>query len=60
MHLPHLIAPVINDSKKAANALKWVVNEMENRYSLFAGKGVKESSTDTNSPHRSPERKLEL
>ena len=46
MHLPHLIAPVINDSKKAANALKWVVNEMENRYSLFAGKGVKDMSQE--------------
>lgn len=35
--LPHLIAPVVNDSKKASNALKWAVNEMENRYSLFVG-----------------------
>ena len=42
IQLPHLIAPVINDSKKAANALKWVVNEMESRYSIFAGKGVKD------------------
>ena len=40
--LPHLIAPVVNDSKKAANALKWAVNEMENRYTLFAGAGVKD------------------
>ncbi|NLF79984.1 MAG: DNA translocase FtsK, partial [Clostridia bacterium] len=42
--LPHLIAPVINDSKKASNALKWAVNEMENRYTLFAGEGVKDIS----------------
>ncbi len=40
--LPHLIAPVINDGKKASNALKWVVNEMENRYTVFAGAGVKD------------------
>ncbi len=44
--LPHLIAPVVNDSRKASNALKWVVNEMENRYSLFAG------SSSTGSPCR--------
>jgi DNA segregation ATPase FtsK/SpoIIIE, S-DNA-T family len=42
LNLPHLIAPLINDSKKAANALKWAVNEMDNRYSLFAGVGVKD------------------
>ena len=40
--LPHLIAPVVNDSKKASNALKWVVNEMENRYSLFVGASCKD------------------
>ncbi|MCR4963653.1 MAG: DNA translocase FtsK [Firmicutes bacterium] len=40
--LPHLLAPVVSDSKKAANALKWVVNEMENRYSLFVGAAVKD------------------
>ncbi len=40
--LPHLLAPVVSDNKKAANALKWVVNEMENRYSLFVGAAVKD------------------
>ena len=39
--VPHLIAPVVTDPKKAAGALRWVVNEMENRYKLFAGSGVK-------------------
>ena len=40
--LPHLISPVVTDPKKAAGALKWIVGEMEKRYSLFAGTGVKD------------------
>ncbi|MBM7623448.1 FtsK/SpoIIIE family DNA translocase [Sporohalobacter salinus] len=39
--IPHLIAPVVTDPKKAASALKWVVQEMENRYELFADSGAK-------------------
>jgi len=40
--MPHLNSPVVTDLKKAAPSLKWVVNEMENRYSLFAAAGVKD------------------
>lgn len=39
--IPHLLAPVITDPKKAATALKWVVEEMETRYQLFADAGVR-------------------
>ena len=40
--IPHLISPVVTDSKKAATALRWMVNEMENRYEMFAAAGVKD------------------
>ena len=40
--IPHLLIPVVTDPKKAAGALAWAVQEMENRYNLFAGKGVRD------------------
>ena len=35
--LPHLMVPVITEPERAKAALKWAVNEMENRYRRFAG-----------------------
>jgi len=40
--IPHLLVPVVTDPKKAAGALNWAVNEMVERYNLFALKGVKD------------------
>lgn len=40
--IPHLLIPVVTDPKKAAGALAWAVQEMENRYQLFAAKGVRD------------------
>lgn len=40
--LPHLMAPVVTNPKKAATALKWIVTEMESRYELFASLGVRD------------------
>ncbi|OLP65913.1 DNA translocase SftA [Bacillus pumilus] len=41
-HIPHLVSPVITDAKTATAALKWVVDEMERRYELFAHSGVRD------------------
>ena len=40
--IPHLLIPVVTDPKKAAGALAWAVQEMDNRYELFAKKGVRD------------------
>jgi S-DNA-T family DNA segregation ATPase FtsK/SpoIIIE len=39
--IPHLLTPVVTDMKEAANALRWCVAEMDRRYRLMAGLGVR-------------------
>lgn len=39
--LPHLLAPVISDTREASAALAWTVDEMEKRYQRFAAAGVR-------------------
>ncbi|MFP3892694.1 DNA translocase FtsK [Exiguobacterium indicum] len=39
--IPHLLAPVVTDPKKAAQALKQVVSEMERRYEIFSQNGAR-------------------
>jgi len=39
--IPHLLTPVVVDPKLAANALRWAVREMEERYKLLAAHGVR-------------------
>ena len=39
--IPHLLAPVVTDMKEAANSLRWCVAEMDRRYALMAGLGVR-------------------
>ena len=40
--IPHLLIPVVTDPKKAAGALAWAVQEMDDRYNKFAEKGVRD------------------
>jgi S-DNA-T family DNA segregation ATPase FtsK/SpoIIIE len=39
--IPHLLTPIVTEPKRAANALKWATNEMENRYRELAKFGVR-------------------
>ncbi len=39
--IPHLLAEVVTDMKDAANALRWCVGEMERRYKVMSGVGVR-------------------
>lgn len=40
--IAHLAVPVVADPRKASGALTWAVNEMENRYTIFAQKNVRD------------------
>src|SRR5262245_50104545 len=39
--IPHLLTPLVTETKKAANALRWAVLEMERRYKQLAEAGVR-------------------
>ncbi len=39
--IPHLLTPVVTDMRQAANALNWCVGEMDRRYKLMSGLGVR-------------------
>lgn len=46
--LPHLLIPVVTDPRKAANALGWAVQEMTNRYDIFAQNSVRDITSYNN------------
>jgi S-DNA-T family DNA segregation ATPase FtsK/SpoIIIE len=52
--LPHLVVPVITDPKKVILALRWVVNEMEKRYQIFARAGVRNINSFNSRPKNKP------
>ena len=39
--IPHLLLPVVTDTKEAAIALRWMVEEMERRYAMMAEQGIR-------------------
>jgi S-DNA-T family DNA segregation ATPase FtsK/SpoIIIE len=65
--IPHLVVPVVTDPKKVMLALRWVINEMENRYRILAKVGVRNIASfnarppDTAAkPMETPQPQLEL
>ena len=60
--LPHLVVPVVTDPKKVILALRWVVNEMEKRYQIFAKVGVRNVKAFNERPKEKPpvEKQAEL
>jgi S-DNA-T family DNA segregation ATPase FtsK/SpoIIIE len=52
--LPHLVVPVVTDPKKVILALRWVVNEMEKRYQIFARVGVRNVLSFNSRPKNKP------
>ena len=60
--LPHLVVPVVTDPKKVMLALRWVVNEMEKRYKIFARVGVRNIKSFNERPKNKPlpQQELEL
>ena len=53
-HLPHLATPIITDPKKAANALKWAVAKMEERFQTLSEFGQVRNAEQYNAALRDP------
>ncbi len=57
--LPHLVTPVVTDPKKVLLALRWVIDEMEMRYKIFAKVGVRNISGFNGRPKRKTQAELD-
>ena len=57
--LPHLVTPVVTDPKKVLLALRWVVDEMEYRYQVFAKAGVRNISSFNERPLPKSQKELD-
>jgi len=54
-HLPHLLTPIIIDPRKAANALKWAVGVMEDRFQTLSDVGEVRNAEQYNAAIRDPD-----
>lgn len=56
--IPHLLTPVITEGKRAVNALKWAIKEMDRRYALLLGAHARDIFSYNTSRGASPEELL--
>ena len=57
--LPHLVVPVVTDPKKVLLALRWVIDEMEKRYRIFAKAGVRNITGFNARPAKKTQKELD-
>ena len=57
--LPHLAIPVVTDPKKVLLALRWVIDEMEKRYKIFAHAGVRNITSFNGRPAKKTQKELD-
>ena len=57
--LPHLVIPVVTDPKKVLLALRWVIDEMEKRYKIFAHAGVRNITSFNGRPPKRTQKELD-
>ncbi|MEI8233576.1 MAG: DNA translocase FtsK [Verrucomicrobiota bacterium] len=57
--LPHLVIPVVTDPKKVLLALRWVIDEMEKRYKIFAKTGVRNITSFNARPKPKTQKELD-
>jgi S-DNA-T family DNA segregation ATPase FtsK/SpoIIIE len=57
--LPHLAFPVVTDPKKVLLALRWVIDEMEKRYKIFAKAGVRNITSFNGRPPKKTQKELD-
>ncbi len=58
--LPHLAFPVVTDAKKVLLALRWLIDEMDRRYKIFARVGVRNITSFNARPAKKTQKELDL